>query len=160
MGRNDFTYRSGYNGSLATRMRRYTRTGDGCWEWIGSRTLDNYGHIRVKGRLRPAHRVAYELVHGPLPAGAVMMHLCDNPPCVRPEHLRVGTSKENSDDKRTKGRSRAAAGEAHPAARLTEAAVREARRLHGEHHTFTEIASRFGVSRSAIARAVTGRNWR
>src|SRR6267378_4626639 len=62
-----------------------------CWVWMGPRNADGYGQFRGRG----AHRVAYELTKRPIPRGMVVRHRCDNPPCVRPEHLRVGTRAQN-----------------------------------------------------------------
>ena len=69
---------------------------DGCWKWTASRDRHGYGHVMVdRGRSRLAHRVAYELVVGPIPTGTVLDHLCRNPPCVNPAHLEPVTQTEN-----------------------------------------------------------------
>lgn len=78
--------------------------GDGCWEWQGSRMGGAYGRVHVQRRGRYAHRVAWELTNGPIPDGLVVCHHCDNPPCVRPDHLFLGTVQDNTDDKMRKGR--------------------------------------------------------
>lgn len=78
---------------------------EGCWPWAGYRQREGYGLVRKKGQpAEAAHRVAYRLFVGPIPPGMVVMHRCDNPPCVRPDHLRVGTQAENLADMRAKGR--------------------------------------------------------
>lgn len=82
-------------------------TAEGCWEWRGSRNYYGYGTFsahrlgHVKSR---AHRVVYEHIVGPIPEGKVLLHSCDNPPCVNPEHLRPGTRPENSADMVAKDR--------------------------------------------------------
>lgn len=84
----------------------------GCWLWTGAKIYDGYGIVnlgREDGRQRTiyAHRIAYVLAHGPIPAGkpvAVVMHSCDNPSCVNPAHLALGTQRENLMDASSKGR--------------------------------------------------------
>jgi HNH endonuclease len=78
----------------------------GCWEWAGRRDARNYGRVQFAGRDQLAHRVVWELTFGPPAAGLVVMHRCDNPPCCRPSHLRLGTQAENIADMDAKGRAR------------------------------------------------------
>lgn len=78
----------------------------GCWLWIGHRNGDGYGETGYGGKFRYAHRASYELLIGQIPKNKVIRHRCDNPPCVNPEHLIVGTKKENHTDMITRGRHR------------------------------------------------------
>jgi hypothetical protein len=78
---------------------------DDCWLWQGT-TNNGYGLFRVRGKTRLAHRVAFAIEHGYTPAGMVVMHRCDNPPCVNPDHLVLGTQRGNMQDAVAKGRSR------------------------------------------------------
>ncbi len=85
-------------------MAGLVSTGVGCWEWQRSRNADGYGQICVNGRVERVHRVMYELKVGPIPEGKLVMHICDNPPCANPDHLRLGTDAENNADRDAKGR--------------------------------------------------------
>jgi len=81
-----------------------------CVEWRGRRFPNGYGHIKSRPLNRAgytyAHRWAYEKFYGPIPAGLFVMHTCDNPPCINPSHLRLGTNSDNIKDSVTKGRFR------------------------------------------------------
>ena len=114
---------------IATRFwEKVDRSGD-CWNWIGARhTASGYGSFAVrKGDIRPAHRVSFELAYGPIPKGLSVLHRCDNPACVRPEHLFAGSQRENMLDMRAKGRWRYSPrdqfGENNPNAVLSDADV-------------------------------------
>lgn len=78
--------------------------GDGCWEWAAGRSGSGYGGFAVHQRVEGAHRVAWELWNGPVPDGLQVCHRCDNPTCVRPDHLFLGTIQDNQRDKVAKGR--------------------------------------------------------
>lgn len=136
-----------------------------CWEWQGYRNKKGYGRIASggsSGRMLAAHRVAWAAHNAePVPPGLCVCHHCDNPACVNPAHLFLGTSPENTADMIAKGRAIKAKGEAHGSSRLTEAQVLEARRLHSAGGmTKQSLSDRYGVSRSAIYYAVTRKTWR
>ncbi len=82
---------------------RVDRSGD-CWEWRATRLKNRYGSVKLHGKMYKAHRVAWFLVNGDIPAGLHICHRCDNPSCVRPEHLFAGTARDNMRDKVAKGR--------------------------------------------------------
>ena len=69
-----------------------------CWEWTGVKNQDGYGRVRVNGKLLSAHRVVYAQLYGPIPEGLNVLHNCDNPGCVNPTHLRLGTQTDNLHD--------------------------------------------------------------
>jgi hypothetical protein len=151
-----------------TLLARFNRIGwdidqeTGCWEWNGSRHVrDGYGQIagsRETGPLK-SHRVAYELAHGPIPAGMHVCHSCDNPPCVNPAHLFAGTPRENQADMTIKGRGKhmVMAGEASPSSRLNWGAVQEIR---ASQESLSVLARRYGVSRMAISHVKNGKTWK
>lgn len=129
-----------------------------CWLWTKTRLPSGYGKIGVKRdgkhKVELAHRVSLFLATNQWPAG-VVMHTCDNPSCVNPEHLRVGTQKENLVDMSNKGRS--LRGEKSASARLTPTEVEEIRK---STKLNSELASLFGVSWTTIARIKRHETWR
>lgn len=88
------------------RLRRnVVITPAGCWEWKLVRNSQGYGNTTVGSSIRGgAHRISYAVFNGPVPQGMVVMHLCDNPPCINPDHLKLGTHEENVKDCHKKGR--------------------------------------------------------
>lgn len=145
---------------------RHAQEPGACWPWLGS-TRHGYGNIgvgsRVDGsrRVVSAHRVAWELTHGPIPDGLWVLHRCDNPSCVRPTHLFLGTPQDNVDDMLAKGRHRALAGEQHKSAKLTTSQVNEIRaRYSREKANGKELAAEFGVSNVMIYRIVNQKSWK
>ena len=92
----------------AENLRRFwskVNKSDDCWTWTASCNKWGYGQFRLNGRCVLAHRAAYVFEHGPIPDGLFVMHLCDNPPCVNPAHLTLGTHTDNMADMKAKGRS-------------------------------------------------------
>ena len=139
---------------LAERVRR-----DGeCLIWTGARDRDGYGVIGIgRDSQYRAHRVAFELAHGAIPAGLFVCHACDVPACVNPAHLFLGTARDNTQDMLRKGRRDILSGERHPMRKLTDAdvAVIRLRRARGD--KLNAIARDFGISFqhvSALSRRV------
>lgn len=146
---------------------------DACWEWDGSRLAAGYGQFGLT-RSRPvlAHRMAWELTHGPIPEGMHVLHRCDNPPCCNPTHLFLGSNSDNIADRVAKGRSpvgrehwssrngdRVARGERAGGAKLTQGKVDAIRQLRAQGVTQRELAERFGVSRATIYLIQEGKRW-
>jgi hypothetical protein len=132
-----------------------------CWLWTAAVDGRGYGKIQTgtlaKPKLEAAHRVAWRLTRGTEPTGFVLHH-CDTPRCVRPDHLFEGTSADNAADMVTKGRQ--TRGASHPFARLTEEQVREIRSLDPEITNIAAVARRYGVSYFTIRKVVRGETWR
>lgn len=117
---------------------------EGCWEWTGSKNKKGYGSFGVDGKTQKAHRVSWMLTFGELPEDDVL-HTCDNPSCVRPDHLFVGTNQDNMRDMADKGRAFMKKGELHLNAKLTDAQV-EALRQEGKTGTYMSMGAKLGVS--------------
>lgn len=140
---------------------------NGCLEWTGSLvTKWKYGQIGMKswGFKGPqrAHRVAWMLHHGPIPEGAVIMHMCDNPRCVEIKHLKLGTHADNVHDKIAKGRhgspGKVNIGERNGLAKLTADDVRKIRACEGM--SLSTIAKKFGVGISCVHSIRTYQTWK
>ena len=130
-----------------------------CWEWQGYRNVarGGYGSVYFNGKDRPAHAVAYALVHGHLPADQGL-HSCDNPPCVNPKHIRNGTDKDNSADK--VARNRQAKGQMLPQTKLNPDKVREIRSRRAAGETCDALAKEFGVWPGIISAVALRQTWR
>jgi HNH endonuclease len=94
--------------------RTNKETGTDCWNWNGSIGMDGYGKAKRRGKTIRAHRLVYSFYKGEIPHNYFVCHSCDNPLCVNPKHLWVGTHKENELDKTTKGRRSASPTISHP----------------------------------------------
>jgi hypothetical protein len=135
---------------------------DECWPWIaGMRNSDNYGCVRYEDRVEAAHRVAWRLSRGPIPDGLQVLHSCDNPRCVNPKHLFLGTNNDNVQDKVRKGRSYRACGEQSGTHKLTNDAVREIRRKYAQGEaTHKQLAREFGVVEGTIGFVLREETWK
>ncbi len=135
---------------------------ESCWDWQGS-TTGGYGTISRKAEGKPTiyvHRFSYELHIGEIPAKMYVCHRCDNPSCVNPSHLFLGTHEENMHDKGRKGRGRGAKGITNGAHKLTESDVIEIRRRYAAQPvTRTELAIEYGVSDTTIRNIVLRKQW-
>lgn len=127
----------------------------GCWLWMATADEKGYGHFGIAaGKARKAHRVSYELFVGPIPAGQIVCHKCDNPSCVNPEHLFIGSHQDNADDRGAKGRT--ALGEANGKSVLNADAARWAKTCGLSLRATADVLS---VSPGAIAAIRRGRTW-
>jgi hypothetical protein len=136
---------------------RVQRTdGDGCWRWTGAKFDERgYGCFTLKRRAVRAHRFAWYVEHGqPMPLGMVVMHICDNPSCVRPSHLVLAPQIENVRDRDAKGRT--ARGESAGRSKLTDEQVATIRNDPRGHQ---KVASEYGVARSLVQRIRQRKAW-
>lgn len=143
----------------------HPRLGTACWLWMGSCSGGGlkYGRFTDGRKIVQAHRYSYMLAHGPIPDGLDICHACDNPRCVRPDHLHAGTASENVREMWDRGRKRVD-GARNPAAKLTLAQVEQIRSLYGcrgqKGFTLDHLARMFGVTTSAVHRVIKGQTWR
>lgn len=132
------------------------KRGEGCWEWTGFRDSKGYGRMnvpRADGTQRSsegAYRVSWVLANGPIPDGLHVLHQCDNPACVRPDHLRLGTHADNMREASERGLMKKPTGSDSAASKLTEAQRREAIEAAYEGVPYPEIGARFGVTGACI----------
>lgn len=129
---------------------------NGCIVYTGYRDKDGYG--RVGGDERRAHRLAYTELVGPIPDGMLVCHRCDNPPCVNPDHLFLGTAKDNMQDKHKKKRNADVRGSRNPASKLTDQQVQVIHALYRDGITMAAIAERFGIGFQNVSLIVRGIN--
>lgn len=130
-----------------------------CWIWRGAKFGNGYGAIQVDGTPELAHRVAWLLTRGEIPEGLCVLHECDNPICINPEHLFLGTQLDNIADRTNKGRS--ASGSRNGNAKLSDADVQLIHTLY-KPRDFSQrkLARIFGVNQSTIRRILVGETWR
>lgn len=144
--------------SVVDRFNQKLLITPGCWLWK-ARQKKGYGLMYVQGKMVAAHRLSYELHVGKIPDGLLVCHKCDNPICVNPEHLFVGSDADNSDDKLSKGRQ--AKGPQVGTAKLSEMAVLEMRQMYakGKNGGIKALASRFNISKSQVWNVVNRKEW-
>jgi len=164
------------NGPIPNQSFAHYKGLDCCWVWAAGRARGGYGQFYVAGNTVRAHRVAFILGSGLLTAEAnCVMHACDNPLCVNPNHLRAGSFRDNNNDRASKGRSvhvrgcghyshlhpeRCARGEQHGNSKLKEPQVRTIRIAHANGLKQREIAALVGVSRQSIGHILRGEIWK
>lgn len=139
------------------KLSRYTRRGapDDCWPWIGGKHRHGYGGVYVGKRHVKAHRLAWEVANQTsVPSGMFVCHRCDNPSCVNPSHLFIGTAAENNADKAKKGRAPQFFGTANPAARLTDEQVSA---ILADARQQRDIARAYGISQGSVSRIKNGK---
>lgn len=139
----------------------YYTVKDGCWNWIGIKDRRGYGRVKIKRKAVLAHRIAWKETFGPIPDGLCVCHKCDNPSCINPSHLFLGTKKDNSTDMVNKQRCNPPYGSRCWRSKLTESQVIEIRRKYN--HTLAHqsvLASEYGVRPKAIAKILYRQRWK
>ena len=137
------------------------RKDTGCWEWTAALAGKGYGQIKLTGQRKQAyaHRVSYMIHKGDIPEGKEVLHACDNPKCVNPNHLSVGTQKDNLQDMKNKGRH--LFGEKNANCILTETKVRAIKQLLDNNElSQLEIGNLFGISQMEVSRIKRGLRWK
>jgi hypothetical protein len=178
------SFNSGFAFGLPSELEerfwiKVVRKESGCWEWNAGCNLPPalpYGRFKFHGKEDKSHRVSWKIIRGEIPKGMWVLHRCDNPMCVSPFHLFIGTPKDNAVDSSKKGRRSKAGnpwvfGEMHSNSKLTYKQVKYIRNhcipnsIGGDRRTTTgrgisDMAKRFGVSNPVIRSILNGRTWR
>lgn len=154
------SWRGGPRRSLSERFwERVDKRGD-CWNWLGRKDKDGYGSIVRGGGNGPevrAHRLAWEMANGPIPVGLKALHRCDNPSCVRPDHLWLGSTADNQSDMARKDRS--THGSRSGMAKLDEPTALAIKKMVAAGFRQSSLAKLHGLSRSTVNHIVRGRTW-
>ena len=144
---------------VANRFWKFVNKSPNCWEWTGCRDEHGYGSLYVSSyRNERAHRFSWILHNGPVPDDLHVLHHCDNPPCIRPDHLFLGDRTTNAHDRHIKGRSRGGslAGELNGNAGLTNAQAEDIRK---DHRSSYVIARQYGIGKTTVNNIRSGRTW-
>lgn len=144
----------------AKHFSYYVRKTAGCWLWLGGHTRDGYGISGICHGDQLAHRSSWLIHRGVIPAGLWVLHTCDNPGCVNPRHLFLGTTQDNTKDMDRKGRRKPPCGERCSFHKLSIFEVRRIIQLHKDGLSQMELAERFSVNQSQISRILSRKRWR
>ncbi len=144
--------------TLEERFWEKVNKTEGCWLWTACVSGSGYGQIRLEGKMRQASGVSWMLEHGSMP-DLYVCHHCDNPLCVRPDHLFLGTQKDNAQDMIMKGRKASQSGRLNSQSMLDEADVVTIRWKLSIGMTRLQIASEYGIAVSTVTGINTRRQW-
>lgn len=133
---------------------------DTCWLWTAAKYPSGYGQFGFEGKTYATHRFLWNFLRGEIPEGICVLHKCDVRACIKPDHLFLGTKKDNSDDMIKKGRDRKLKGEHHGMAKLSNVQVKEIKSIYVRgRNGFSQVklAEMYGVDRTVIGKIVTGK---
>jgi|ERR1700734_436300 len=140
------------------RVKAHEKADDVCWNWTKGINNHGYGNMWIEGKTRAAHRVSYEIYKGEIPKGMVILHSCDNKRCINPNHLSVGTFKENTHDALRKGRM--AFGERQGNSILKNRDVVVIKQRLANKERIVDIARDYSVDETTIGKIKSGANWK
>ena len=153
------TWRDDSKRHLKRILKKTTKLPTGCWEWQGLRFSEGYGRTKLLGSKETlTHRISWLLHGNEIPSGLCVLHRCDNPPCLNPEHLFLGTRGDNNRDREAKGRGGQPRGSANGQSKLNAAMVREIRQRSDEEGG-RSLAQEYGVSPTSIRNILDGVTW-
>lgn len=134
---------------------------DGCWEWVGYKNKDGYGRMKVDYKMYHVHRIVYELTYGPIPDGLLICHRCNNRSCCNPNHLYLGTQKDNMEQCVFEGRLKTSFGEKHGQSKLNEKDVKKIKELYNtKNYSQRCLGKLFNISHSEISRIINNQVWK
>lgn len=144
-------------------LSRIKVTPNGCFEWQGSRKgktkESGYGRIQIDGKTHLAHRVSYQVFRGPTPPGMHVCHKCDNPCCINPSHLFLGTVQDNLRDAASKGRTDKRTGERNASCKLTTETILAIRESHAMGVSSYDIARKYSISHAHTRKIINRKRW-
>ncbi len=146
---------------IAERFWEKVVKSDGCWMWSGATSTRGYGRfaVSVQDKSAEAHRMSWMLTHGSVPPGQCVLHRCDTPPCVRPDHLFIGTKRDNAIDRQQKGRSASQIGFNNANAKVSESDVIDIRTLAALGATAKALAEAFSIDPTNVRHILRRATW-
>jgi hypothetical protein len=136
--------------------RKFAETESGCWQWTACRNKYGYGQVGYQYSTHTAHRFSWQIYRGEITDGKHVLHRCDNPACVNPAHLYLGSHQDNMLDRDARGRRRAPSGERNGNSKLREDQVR---RIREDDRPTSEIAEEYGIVQGVVRAIKTKRAW-
>ena len=146
-------------------LKKINKTKSGCWEWMGGRSVGGYGTLYDGQTTQKTHRLAYEVFVGPIPPQKLIMHSCDNPPCINPRHLEPGTNSQNiqsaHDKERYRKRKFFRDPSRHSHVKLNWRKVNKMRKLYAEGiYNYSELARKFKILPNTARAILTNQIWK